>query len=205
MKKKNIITIFSIVIALGILITGGILAYLTDTDQKTNVFTVGSVKINLTEENWNPTSGEDILPGDEISKDPKIDNVGKNSAYVYIKVEQPSVTLANNTEGGLFDYTTNSGWTLLGTNANQGCPTTTSVYYYNTALAKNTSTSTLFDSVTVNDFIDLNDTYPMEIVVTGYAIQSNNLPTGTTIQNAYNTYFENSGLAGCTTPIIQAT
>ena len=204
-KRKNIITIIAIFIAVGILVTGGIVAYLTDTDQKTNVFTVGSVKINVTESNWNPVNGQDILPGDTINKDPAIENIGKNSAYVYIKIEQPSVTLANNTEGGLFSYTTNSGWTLLGTNVNQGCPTTTSVYYYNTALAKNTTTPTLFNNVTINDFTDLSDTFPMNIVVTGYAIQSNNLPSGTTIPSAYSTYFENSGLAGCTTPIIQAT
>ena len=203
-KRKNIITLIAIFVAVGILITGGILAYLTDTNQKTNVFTVGSIKINLTEANWNSTNGQDIIPGDVISKDPKIDNVGKNSAYVYMKVEQPNVTLSTG-EGPLFDYTPNTGWTLLGTNQNQGCPTTTSVYYYNTALSSNSSTTTLFDEVTINDFTDLTDTYPMEIVVTGYAIQSSYLPNGTTIQSAYNTYFSNSGLASCDAPIIKPT
>ena len=79
-KKKTIVKILCIIIAIVILITGGIFAYLTSTDHKTNIFTVGSIKISLTEPNWNPSNAQDFLPGDTISKDPKINNIGKNSA-----------------------------------------------------------------------------------------------------------------------------
>ena len=199
-KKKFIITI--IIITIVVIVTGGIYAYLTDTDQKTNVFTQGSVKISLTEPNWNPANATDLRPGNTIAKDPQINNIGKNDAYVYIKVEQPLVELMNNTKSPLFSYSTNTGWTLLGDNSSQtNCPVRTSVYYYSTALAKNTSTSKLFNNVTVNNFSQLYiqqlglDNSNMKI--TGYAIQTRNLPNGTTIQNAYNTYFDNSGIGEC--------
>ena len=197
MKKKKV-TIIAIVIAIIIIVTGGIFAYLTDTDQATNVFTVGSVKINVTEANWNASNGQNVVPNQTIAKDPQIDNVGSNSAYVYIKVEQPNVSLSNGTTGPLFNYTINSGWTLLGDNSSStGCPTRTAVYYYNTALNPSTSTSKLFNNVTTNEYNQ--DSVPdnTNIEVTGYAIQSSYLPSGTTIQSAYNTYFDNSGIGDC--------
>ena len=194
--KNIIIIIISLVIVL--LITGGVYAYLTDTDHATNVFTQGSVKISLTEPNWNPSNGTDLRPGNTIAKDPQINNIGKNDAYVYIKVEQPNLGLMSGGRGPLFSYTKNSGWTLLGDNSSiTNCPVRTSVYYYNTALAKNTSTVKLFNNVTVNNFSQFYAYGNKDMVITGYAIQTRNLPSGTTIQNAYNTYFDNSGIGEC--------
>ena len=198
--KNIIIVIISLIIVL--LITGGVYAYLTDTDHATNVFTQGSIKISLTEPNWNPSNGTDLRPGNTIAKDPQINNIGKNEAYVYIKVEQPIVELMNGTKSPLFSYTTNSGWTLLGDNSSQSnCPVRTSVYYYNTALAKNTSTSKLFNNVTVSNFsqtyIEYLDMTNSDMKITGYAIQTRNLPSGTTIQNAYNTYFDSGSIGEC--------
>ena len=84
-KSKNTITIIAIVVAVVILVTGGILAYLTDTDQKTNVFTVGSINIELTETAWNPSNGENILPGQPIDKNPKINKEGR---YYFWKTDE---------------------------------------------------------------------------------------------------------------------
>ena len=76
-KKKLILLIIAILTIIGL---GSLFAYLTDTDQKTNVFTIGSIKIELTETNWNPSNGENILPGQPINKNPKINNIGNNPA-----------------------------------------------------------------------------------------------------------------------------
>jgi predicted ribosomally synthesized peptide with SipW-like signal peptide len=203
-NKRNIITTFIIILII-IIAVGGVFAYLTSTDTKTNVFTVGRVKIELTEPNFVPASAQYIRPGDEVNKNPQIKNIGTNSAYVYIKVEEPLVELSNNTVGPLFSYDTNTGWTLLGTNNGQDCENKVSVYYYNTALAKNETTATLFDNVTINDFSNSNPADNNDMVITGYAIQSSYLPNGTTIQSAYETYFYNSGLNDCTLPIIKPT
>ena len=201
-KRKNmVIIIISIVIVL--LITGGIYAYLTDTDQKTNVFTQGSVKISITEPNWNQTNGQDIRPGNVINKDPQINNIGKNDAYVYMRVEQPLVEQMTGANGPLFSYTANSGWTLLKSEECANPPKVISIYYYNTALAKNTSTTKLFNNVTVQNFgqnAAISGIKDMEI--TGYAIQTRNLPNGTTIANAYDTYFANAENNSCNSKAI---
>lgn len=204
MKKKKTITIIAIVIAIAIVVTGGIAAYLTDTDSATNTFTVGKVEISLTEPNWNASNGQNILPGQTVAKDPMITNTGRNTAYVYMKVEQPLVDSEYElwdssipSHDPLFSYTTNSGWTFLGNYMTSGCNTLTSVYYYNTSLAPNASTSKLFNNVTVGDFDQDIETGNKNIVVTGYAIQSTNLPSGTTIQSAFNEYFKEEVNTAC--------
>ena len=188
MKKKTKLTIICIIIAIVILVTGGVFAYLTSTDHKSNIFTVGSIKISLTEPNWNPSSAQDFLPGDSISKDPKINNIGRNSAYVYLKVVNPLIELSNNTEGPLFNYTTNTGWTQLSTTDDCGYRITT--YYYDTALNPNASTASLFNSVTIADYSSELDEI-QEIAINAYGIQSNYLESGSTIQSIFTDSFSN--------------
>ncbi len=183
-KRKNIITFIIILIIL--IAVGGVFAYLQDTDTKTNVFTLGRVKIELTESNFVEANAQDVRPGDQIAKDPKITNIGKNSAYVYIKVLNPLVNLSNG-EGPLFSYTINSGWTQLDQVEQCGYRVTT--YYYNTALNPNASTTTLFNTVTLNNYS--NDSDPDQILdLYGYAIQSNYLASGSTITSIFNSTFK---------------
>ncbi len=66
-SKKKISIILAVLVA--VLIVGGVSAYLTDTDSKTNVFTVGSVKISLNESNWNQSNEQYVIPGQTIQKD----------------------------------------------------------------------------------------------------------------------------------------
>ncbi len=183
-KRKNITTFIIILIIL--VVIGGVYAYLTSTDTKTNIFTLGRVKIELTESNFVPANAQNIRPGDQIAKDPKITNIGTNSAYVYIKVLNPLVELPNG-EGPLFSYTVNSGWTQLSQVDQCGYRVTT--YYYNTALNANASTPTLFNTVTLNNYS--NDSNPnQELDLYGYAIQSNYLGSGSTITSIFTSTFQ---------------
>ena len=112
--KKKLKVILSIILVIVVLVgTGTLLAYLTSKDHKTNIFTLGRVKIELNEANWDPSLATNLKPNDSIEKDPTIKNIGRNQAYVYLKVLTPIVELMNNTEGPLFNYTTNQGWTEL--------------------------------------------------------------------------------------------
>ena len=189
MKNKKVRKLVLLIIAiLTIVGLGSLFAYLIDTDQKTNVFTVGSIKIELTETNWNPTNGQNILPGQPINKNPKINNIGNNPAYVYIKVVNPIVTLTTG-EGPLFSYTTNTGWTQLDQVEQCGYRATT--YYYNTALNPSANTSTLFDSVTINDFSgDIGEEQLLDIY--GYGIQSTYLQSGSTVTSIFSDAFTTS-------------
>lgn len=106
--KKRIVTIGLIVSLLATCITGVTLSYLTDTEAKTNTFTVGDVKIKLLESvlhrdndgatneeiiadaekysDYLEEAGKNIVPGEWVKKAPYIQNVGQNDAYVRTRV-----------------------------------------------------------------------------------------------------------------------
>lgn len=76
----------------GLLMANGIRAYLTDTDTAMNTFTVGEVVIDTLEPNY-PGNGSDevrdLVPLEEVKKDPQIKNSGKNRAVVFSHVDIP--------------------------------------------------------------------------------------------------------------------
>ena len=202
MNKKK--TVLAAAILLFMFVIGGAIAYFTDTDQKTNTFTIGSVDITLTEDGWDalpdtnsndiPDAAEDMMPGESVTKDPLINNVSiKNDAYVFAKVEVPCTTIVApaTTSEELFTYTTNAGWTELSTAA-VACTsggTATHVYYYGTngtltVLAKAASSSTptsttnpLFSTISLRSTLKGNEglTGEKQVVVTGYGIQTDGL------------------------------
>jgi predicted ribosomally synthesized peptide with SipW-like signal peptide len=202
MKKKK--TILAAAVLLLMFAVGGAIAYFTDTDQKTNTFTIGSVDITLTEDGWDaledandndiPDAAEDMMPGESVTKDPLINNVStKNDAYVFAKVEIPCTTIVApaTTSEELFTYTANAGWTELSTAA-VACTsggTATHVYYYGTggtlttlAKAANASTPTstsspVFSTITLRSTLKGNEglTGEKQVVVTGYGIQTDGL------------------------------
>ena len=115
MKKKK--TILAALVLLLVVAVGGAIAYFTDTDTKTNTFTIGNVDISLTEDGWDaladannndiPDVAEDMMPGESVTKDPTINNVStKNPAFVFAKVEVPCTTIVApaTTSEELFTY-----------------------------------------------------------------------------------------------------
>lgn len=88
MKKK----ILSLCLVLGLAATaivGGTLAYFTDTDDATNVFTTGDVDIEL-EETFDPDNAK-LMPGIDIEKKVNVQNVGSEDAYVRVHIAIPSM------------------------------------------------------------------------------------------------------------------
>ena len=108
MNKKKIMALCLIVCLLATAVVGGTLAYFTDTDEATNTFTAGNVEIDLTEAvvkadergNLVATSarndvGDDeqaeydygkLYPGQTVCKDPTIENLGSEAAYIAAKI-----------------------------------------------------------------------------------------------------------------------
>lgn len=71
--KKKIFAIALCVALLAVAIVGGTLAYFTDTDDATNVLTMGKVDIALTEPSYTGTDGKlHVYPGQTYAKDPTI-------------------------------------------------------------------------------------------------------------------------------------
>ena len=187
MKNKSIAiaSVFAIV-----LVVGGILAFFTDTDTKTNVFTLGdNVEISLTE-NWTAEDGLDLHPGAVVTKAPSIKNDSETTpAYVFAEVIVSCYASTGTTvDTPLFTYTLNSGWTLINTpTVNTTSKTITYVYAYGSAsamtnLAADTTTSSaVFDEVTLAPTLtkEQKETTLSEpnIVVNAYGIQVDNLGT----------------------------
>ena len=65
MKKKSILLAATAVMLVCAMSIGGMLAYFTDTDEKTNTFTVGKVDITLTVPEWNEDEAS-LIPTREI-------------------------------------------------------------------------------------------------------------------------------------------
>lgn len=92
-KKKILIAAGALaLLCIGVLAIRGINAYLTDRETVANTFTVGEVTIDALEPNY-PGNGsdetEDLLPNEEVKKDPCIKNTGKNRIVVFEQVDIP--------------------------------------------------------------------------------------------------------------------
>jgi len=189
-KKKALTTMAAcgLVAALGV---GGTMAYLTDSEQTTNTFTIGKVKIDVQEPGWDttdknnnniPDKAEDVVPNQELAKNPLIENTGSNSAVVFLKVTVPTkyvtqVADAQNQERNNFD----ANWQELVDEEVQDTGATASkdgvrtyVFGYKTKLLKGQKTSSLFDKIQMKNVIE-DEILPdsaNDIKVEGFAIQS---------------------------------
>lgn len=150
-SKKNLVLAIAACTLFLTLAFGGTLAYMTDTEGITNTVTVGRVNIDLEEPGY-PGNGSDevknIIPNQEIVKDPQIENTGNNDALVFLRVEVPQETFTNEDDStweqkkqdlfklkGISDQ-----WGLLRTETitgTDGKEKTSYVYGYKKALAKN--------------------------------------------------------------------
>lgn len=85
--KKKLLAMCLVVALAATAVIGGTLAYFTDTtDKNVNEFTVGNVKIDLSEPNW---KGEAVLmPGASFAKDPTITvDTKSQDCYAFLKLD----------------------------------------------------------------------------------------------------------------------
>lgn len=102
MNKRKLMLVAVALCMAAILLAGGTLAYLTDTDTDTNVFTVGNVKIDLHEKNNDGAIDEAyhewledqiLMPGtktnNNIAKNVYVENTGNQPAYIWVEIGVP--------------------------------------------------------------------------------------------------------------------
>lgn len=203
-KTKKYTSIGAIIALIILIDLGATMAYFTSTDTATNNFTVGSVRTILHEDKWDdladtnndklPDVAENITPNKVLTKDPAIENTGKNSAWVYLEVKVPSKNIIVAREDGtrltsadteLFSFTPGSAWTEL--NKTISKDEVIYVYGYSTQLAPGKITSTLFDTIKFCNAIEtqgLEDS-AQKIQIKSMAIQSEQSGT---LQEAYAKY-----------------
>ena len=193
-SMKNMKAAILAVAMIAVMMIGGISAYFTDGDTVTNTFTVGKISLDLQEPNWNPDDAEDTTPNQTIKKDPQILNDGINDEYVFLEVIVPYANVVVANEDGskkaaadteLYSYAVNSGWVEIATTKNTTDKTVTHLYVYGTAdkctaLKKDATTPTLFDTVTFANIVeDQNlEEATLNIVINAYGIQTTDVNGG---------------------------
>ena len=181
-------------IACGLVVSvaaGGTVAYLTDAETATNTFTVGKVKIDLEEPSYPGNDSDEvknIIPNQEIVKDPQIENTGNNDALVFIRVEIPQETFTDEDDGigeqkkqDLFRLKgVSDQWELLRTETvagEDGKAKTSYVYGYKKTLGKDATTDKLFQKVQMKNAVESDLSGNVEdIIVTACAIQATDIP-----------------------------
>ena len=89
MNMRNIAVICS---AVALTLIGSTIAYFTSTDAATNKFVGSRFDIILIETKWNPETAKEVMPGDELDKNPQVMNIERADAYVFLRVTVPCDT-----------------------------------------------------------------------------------------------------------------
>ncbi len=92
LKKKHIKSFTVFCSAAVLTVIGSVMAYFTSTDAATNRFIGGRFDITLTETKWDPQNGREVVPGDELDKNPQVINNERTPGYIFLKVTVPCDT-----------------------------------------------------------------------------------------------------------------
>ena len=170
---------------------GSTVAYLTDVETATNTFTIGRVQIDLEEPGYPGNDSDEvknIVPNQEIVKDPQIENTGNNDALAFLRVEVPQEMFTDGDDGtgaqkkqDLFRLKgVSDQWELLRTETvtgENGKAKTSYVYGYKKTLGKGVTTDKLFQKVQMKNAVESDLSGNVEdIIVTACAIQATDIP-----------------------------
>ena len=161
---------------------GGTIAYFTAKDTADNVFTIGNVKIEITEDKWDASVDHKIGPGVSFDKNPVIKNIGNNDAYVRFVVTvsdyeslMDAVSSPTFTPAHMFGGLDTSKWILYGTPTIKD-NTIEYKYVYYQPLVVETSTEPLFEKVNFPSDLDVSKLTSLDkdfsITIKADAIQS---------------------------------
>ena len=186
LKKQLLRTMIACGLVISVAV-GSTVAYLTDAETATNTFTVGNVQIDLEEPGYPGNDSDEvknIIPNQEIVKDPQIENTGNNDALAFLRVEVPQEMFTDGDDGtgeqkkqDLFRLKgVSDQWELLRTETvtrEDGKAKTSYVYGYKKTLGKGATTDKLFQKVQMKNAVESDLSGNVEdIVVTACAIQS---------------------------------
>ena len=190
LKKQLLRTMIACGLVISVAV-GSTVAYLTDAETATNTFTVGNVQIDLEEPGYPGNDSDEvknIIPNQEIVKDPQIENTGNNDALAFLRVEVPQEMFTDEDDGtgeqkkqDLFRLKgVSSQWELLRTETvtgEDGKVKTSYVYGYKKTLGKGATTDKLFQKVQMKNAVESDLSGNVEdIVVTACAIQATDIP-----------------------------
>lgn len=191
-EKKNNSRVFKGIAAAGLALAlgaGGALAWFTASDSVENVISVSNLgngeegnDVVIEEPNFDPEQAVDLLPTEEISKDPQVANKSDAEVWAWAELKVPvaevSVLDADGAPGAaaeqeLYTYTIDTtNWTKVGeTVVADGYATTT--YALNDKLPAGGTSAPLFETVALKNLADAQGVSgPQNITVTAKTIQT---------------------------------
>lgn len=205
-SKRSLLAVAALALSC-VAIVGGVFAYMTSSEAGVNKFTIGEVVIEASEPHYPTTDAnrdgvpdacELLIPLQEVPKDPRIRNTGKNDAIVFFKVTAPveTLTLMNDDGtttgpalGDLFWYKMSSDAASVHRNhfspnwielvdqeegANKITSKRTYVFGYHIKLKPGESTANLFDKFQNKKYSSTTITggEHEDIIIDSYAIQA---------------------------------
>lgn len=99
-KKKNRRSIAVVCAAAVLIVVGSTVAFFSSRDETTNRFAGNRFDIILTETEWNPNAAYDVVPGDELPKNPQVTNNEQTPGYIFLRVTVPCYDTQSGSTGG---------------------------------------------------------------------------------------------------------
>ena len=187
MKKRKLCILATTLLLVAVLSIGATAAYSTDSEVSENNFSFLYADIELQEPEWEALSDPEKIayPGRIIPKDPLAVNSGDVPLYVFIVLQVPKVTcrtvgadrvtIYDAATQPLFSFSHTECWHLVDTD-NSAEDFETFVYGYCDVVEPGESTTKLFTSVNVIDFLEGDvDAETLQMPIRTFGIQSNYL------------------------------
>lgn len=203
-RKVEIMMTALMMIALFAVSSGATGAFLTDRPmQIANLISLGEVKLELKEPEWEEEKGKDLIPGAVIPKNPMVKNTGKTDCWIFLQVSVPVKTICvtdpvskgklGPADTALFAFTAEDDWELIEKKTLQ--EKEVYLYGFHRLVKPGETTGPLFQHVTMARYLEgeLSKTEIFEIPVKAIAVQSGVSEEGTGLAEIYQMYLKQEG------------
>ena len=99
-QKKHLKSLAVIASVTALIVISSTMAYFTSKDNTTNKFVGSRFDVMLLETKWDPEKAKNVIPGEELDKNPQVTNTERANCYVYLRVTVPcDTTMVDNADG----------------------------------------------------------------------------------------------------------
>lgn len=175
-SSRAFIALLALVLVIGC-VAGGTVAWLVaKTDPVVNTFTYGNIDITLTENAGGTEKQFKIIPGTDITKDPKVTvTAGSEACYLFVKVEKVGMFTG-------MSYEIADGWELVEGQTNVFCRKVAAVTADTSFAVIKGNEITVSSDLTKENIPAANPT----LKITAYAVQQENIPDAAAAWKAAN-------------------
>lgn len=104
LQKKHFKSLAVIASVTALVVISSTMAFFSSNDNTTNKFIGTRFDISLTETKWDAEQAKEVIPGQELDKNPQITNKEQTEGYVFLRVTVPCDTqMVDNDDGTPMD------------------------------------------------------------------------------------------------------